>query len=60
MALTTKRLCERWLDNMFMVLYEVKYIYIYIYIYIIKIKIINDSFIRKKKKKKKKKKNFFF
>jgi len=58
MALTTKRLCERWLDNMFMVLYEVKYIYIYIYIYIIKIKIINDSFIRKKKKKKKK--NFFF
>jgi len=22
MALTTKRLCERWLDNMFMVLYE--------------------------------------
>jgi len=47
MALTTKRLCERWLDNMFMVLYEVKYIYIYIYIY-------------NKKKKKKKKKKFFF
>jgi len=45
MALTTKRLCERWLDNMFMVLYEVKYIYIYIYIYIIKIKIINNIFI---------------
>jgi len=24
MALTSKRLCERWLDNMFMILYEVK------------------------------------
>jgi len=41
MALTSKRLCERWLDNMFMILYEVKiqkkkkkkkkYKYIYIY-----------------------------
>jgi len=45
MALTTKRLCERWLDNMFMVLYEVKYIYIYIYIYIIKKKKKKNIFI---------------
>ena len=27
MAMTTKRLCERWLDNMFMVLYEVNKLY---------------------------------
>jgi len=40
--MTTKRLCERWLDNMFMVLYEVNNFIISI--------IIITSIISKKKK----------